>query len=343
MTWNRTTSVTITALLAAILGSCYTIKPSPNTPTTGRPQKTNVATVAPTHVTVRFFGSISHILLGGSENRAVLLRQAHKAVLRVFTSDVTEASLKKIWPAADVDCSIDGMCTVPLENTALQLASDGTAIASAKPTTEESFMRFVPGVTKVTGTTDRLKPDALVKTAPEKTNALIAAWMDLPGGALTALPYDWTAIFEPDTEGRTERRFGKEIVLDTTIALPSLKVDRGGGNWQTLPFEASGGTIELSVLNGPVAEVDDPPKTGMVVDHFRLHYDLIDGATGTRPVVRLRQKEAPTAGDAATQARFVALLSGAPFSDHNRRSELGDFVATLFAAEVPGCSNSQWP
>ncbi len=301
----------------------------------------------PTRVTINFYGTVTH-LLRGSKMRAVMLRGDHLAGLQVSTKDITESDLKNVFGSASVSCigPSDGplRCTALLDLTALRFASKGTPIA--QPSTimaEDSFNDFVPHLETVTGSKKGsgghgkfkdVVADALTDDVP-KANSIITSWIALPGGELSATPYNWTGKFDNDHETTAERYFAREIILTSTIDTPTLEV-RKGANWVTLPIQSSG-SLELKIFNAPVS--------GSAIEHFDLHYDLakipLNRNKAERPEITLVRKEHGPA-----LAPNIVKSFGDAVRQHHKggegwRNDIG--TVALRAAEVPGCSNSQWP
>jgi hypothetical protein len=295
-----------------------------------RPRSAAIAT-GPTEVRIGFFGTICQILRGNT-TRAVLMRKEHNALLTVPVSEVTKADLITIWGPASVNC-LGNWCTVPLDGWAVRFASNGVAIHQPTViTAKQSFEDFVPHLQRVTGSSigptphhkfDEVLDEALTADPPIAASR-ISAWVELPTGSFSASPYTYIAKFDPDYEGVGERRFGREILLTTTVDTPTLQVSNTNGIWHDLQIHGSSG-LEI--------RIDNDPKSGS--QHFHLHYDLAKKELAANKTER-PDIVYPPSPDPNLQPFLNRLNQPAHGKDTER-------AALALLADLPGCSNSQWP
>jgi hypothetical protein len=211
-------------------------------------------------VHISFSGVICHIFEG--QPRAVAMRGSdhmlHRATLHVPQASIASADVPMTCAGGD--------CVVDLDGVALRFPGAGRPHYDAGG----SFDTIVPHLRAVTnGEMHALRDDL---------TGVISASMDLPAGNLTATPLDLKGHYEPDFEGRGERPFAREVLLDGVVPSPRLLVQRfGERSWRSITFK-DGVLIELRMINEPAADA-------MAMGHEALFYDLAALPLATKPVI----------------------------------------------------------
>jgi len=167
--------------------------------------------------------------------------------------------------SSDVALTCDGTeCTLDLTNTGLRFARSGSPTFSRGG----SFDTIAPHLRAVTnGEMNALREDVF-DDVPSPSSPISAAFL-LPAGRLSAVAYDQMARYDPDFEGRGNRPFAREVILDGHVPLAQLLVRRAGdATWRRITFTDD---IELRVVNEPAMN----PMLGQpMLDHASLYYDL---------------------------------------------------------------------
>ena len=207
---------------------------------------------------IMFGGLICHVFDGTHAPRAVILRGSesmpHRAVLSMPSSQILRSEVP-------LDCA-NGSCSLDLENTALRFSEPGEATFEPGG----SFDSIVPHLLSVTGGAMAELRDEVFDEVP-RAGGPVAAYLELPGGSLSAQPFTQLAAFDPDLEGRGERQFPNGVFLTGTLTQPALLVRRpGDSKWLTIAFR-TGRLVELRISNEPVDGQADPM-------HAMLYYAL---------------------------------------------------------------------
>ncbi|HXH38720.1 MAG TPA: hypothetical protein VNN08_08840 [Thermoanaerobaculia bacterium] len=221
---------------------------------------------ADVHIT--FSGLICHVFEAGHAPRSVAVRgtnaMPHKAMLYL-----QEAAIE----SSEIPLTCDrGECTLDLTNTGLRFARAG----SPSFTPGRSFDTITPHLRAVTnGEMAALREDVF-EDVP-LPGSLISASFLLPAGTLSAVAYDQLARYEPDFEGRGNRPFAREVMLDGHVPVGQLLVRRYGDDaWRRITFTDN---IELRVVN--------EPELNPMLQHADLYYDLARIPLSTRPTIVL--------------------------------------------------------
>ncbi len=231
---------------------------------------------ADVHIT--FSGLICHVFDAGHAPRSVTMRgtdaMPHRATLHLQQAEIE---------SSEVQLACDGNeCTLDLTNTGLRFASAG------RPTFSRggSFDTIAPHLRAVTnGEMDALRDDVF-DDVPSPSSPISASFL-LPAGRLSAVAYDQTARYDPDFEGRGNRPFAREVMLDGHVPIGQLLVRRAGdAAWRRITFTDD---IDLRVVNEPMLNP--------MLEHADLYYDLARIPMTTRPMIVLAAQagHSPTA------------------------------------------------
>jgi hypothetical protein len=217
---------------------------------------------------ISFAGLICHVFDAQHAPRAVMVRgtaaMPHRATMVLSERQIAATDVA-------LSCS-NGECSVDLQNTAVKFLHGGRA--SFEP--GGSFDRIVPHLQAVTNGEMNALRDEVFDDVPSPGN-VIAAYFELPSGALTAVPFAQTASFDPDYENRGLRPFPQGVFLSGHVAQPELLIRRAGdARWSHIRFRA-GSTIDIRVSNEPV--------TGGDAMHEMLYYGLSKNPLVNQPVV----------------------------------------------------------
>jgi hypothetical protein len=220
---------------------------------------------ADVHIT--FSGLICHVFDAGHAPRSVTMRgtdaMPHRATLYL-----QEAAIE----SSEVPLTCDGTeCTLDLMNTGLRFAGGG-----GSPTFSRggSFDTIAPHLRAITnGEMDALREDVF-DDVPSPSSPISASFV-LPAGRLSAVAYGQTAHYEPDFEGRGNRPFAREVMLDGHMPSGVLLVRRAGdAAWRRITFTDD---VDLRVVNEPMMNP--------MLEHANLYYDLARIPLTTRPVI----------------------------------------------------------
>src|ERR1043165_8389736 len=140
-------------------------------------------------VHIRFSGVICHVFDGQHAPRAVAMRgggtMLHHAVLHLAQSSVASS---EVAMACD-----NGDCVLELADTAVRF------LGSGRPSTDASFDTVVPHLRAVTNGEMSVLRGEVFDAVPSPASE-ISAVMELPGGRMSATPFDTKARYEPDFE-----------------------------------------------------------------------------------------------------------------------------------------------
>lgn len=221
-----------------------------------------------TAVHITFSGVICHVFDARHAPRAVAMRgmgtMLHHATLHMAQESIA---------SSDVPLRCDnGDCVLELADTAVRFVGSG---GRARYGAGDSFDTIVPHLRAVTnGEMSALRGEAF--DAVPSPNGVISAVMELPGGRMSAAPFDTKARYEPDFENRGDRLFPREVALDGVVSSPVLLVRRAGDKaWRSIAFKDD---ITLRMVNEPAAGM-----AGM--DHELLFYDLAARPLATKPLI----------------------------------------------------------
>ncbi len=224
---------------------------------------------ADVHIT--FSGLICHVFDAGHAPRSVTMRgtdaMPHRATLYLQKAAIE---------SSEVPLTCDGTeCTLDLTNTGLRFARGGSPSFSRGG----SFDSITPHLRAVTnGEMDALREDVF-DDVPSPSSPISASFL-LPAGRLSAVAYDQTARYDPDFEGRGNRPFSREVMLDGHVLLGVLLVRRAGdAAWRRITFTDD---IDLRVVNESMLNP--------MLEHADLYYNLARIPLTTRPrIVSVRQ------------------------------------------------------
>jgi len=221
---------------------------------------------ADVHIT--FSGLICHVFDAGHAPRSVTMRgtdaMPHRATLHL-----QQAAIE----SSDVPLACDGNeCTLDLTNTGLRFARTGSPTFSRGG----SFDTIAPHLRAITnGEMDALREDVFDEV-PSPSSPISASFL-LPAGRLSAVAYDQTARYDPDFEGRGNRPFAREVMLDGHVPIGQLLVRRSGdATWRRITFTDD---IDLRVVN--------EPTMNPMLEHAGLYYDLARIPPTIRPMILL--------------------------------------------------------
>jgi hypothetical protein len=225
---------------------------------------------------IYFAGLICHVFDPDHAPRAVILRgtasMPHRAVLTLSEHQIesTEVSLS---------CS-DDKCNVDLENTALRFALGGNATFEASG----SFDVIVPHLKAITnGEMNALREEVFDEVPSPESR--MAAYIKLPAGLLTAVPFAQNARFEPDYEKRGLRPFPEGVFLTGYVQQPVLLMRRLGDKaWRRIVFRTDDG-IDIGITNEPTSGVGSPM-------HAMLYYGLAREPLAVEPVIAASERSA---------------------------------------------------
>jgi hypothetical protein len=219
---------------------------------------------ADVHIT--FSGLICHVFDGGHAPRSVTMRgtdaMPHRATLYMQKAAIE---------SSEVPLTCDGTeCTLDLTNTGLRFARGGRATFSRGG----SFDTIAPHLRAITnGEMDALREDVF-DDVPSPSSPISASFL-LPAGSLSAVAYDQKAHYEPDFEGRGNRPFAREVMLDGHVQSAVLLVRRAGDSaWRRITFTDD---IDLRVVNEPMMNP--------MLEHANLYYDLARIPLTIRPMI----------------------------------------------------------
>ncbi len=191
----------------------------------------------------------------------------HRAVLTLLESQIAFSEVA-------LSCT-GGQCTMDLANTALRFADRG------RPTYEKggSFDLIVPHLRAVTdGEMSELREDVFDEVPSAESP--MTAYLELPSGTLTTVPFAQTAAYEPDYEQRGFRQFPANVFLAGRIDRPVLLVRRAGdARWKRVVFRP-GAAIEMRIENHPADGVPDTM-------HAMLYYSLSKTPLSRQPMIHL--------------------------------------------------------
>lgn len=249
--------------------------------------------VTPLHLS--FAGLICHIFDPSHPARAVMIRgtddMPHAAVLRVPSSEIESSEVP-------LTCS-DGTCALDLTNTALRFTDGG-----AQPVAEKggTFDTIVPHLRAITGGEMSALRDDTFDEVPSPLSPVLA-YLELPAGHLTTVPFEQLAAFVPDLEHRGARPFPNGVFLSGKLDDPVLLVRRTGDDrWSAITFR-SGALIDLRLTNEPANGMPDSA-------HASLVYALSKYPLSVQPAVQLT---------------------------------IGRRIHTAPFGTIPGCSDTQYP
>jgi len=221
---------------------------------------------ADVHIT--FSGLICHVFDAGHAPRSVTMRgtdaMPHRATLHL-----QQAAIE----SSDVPLTCDGTeCTLDLTNTGLRFARAGSPTFSRGG----SFDTIAPHLRAVTnGAMDALRDDVF-DDVPSPSSPISASFL-LPAGRLSAVAYDQTARYDPDFEGRGNRPFARDVMLDGHVPFGQLLVRRAGdAAWRRITFTDD---VELRVVN--------ESELNTMLHHATIYYDLAMTPLATRPTIVL--------------------------------------------------------
>lgn len=219
---------------------------------------------ADVHIT--FSGLICHVFDSGHGPRSVTMRgtdaMPHRATLHLLQAAIE---------SSEVPLACDGTeCTLDLTNTALRFARAGSPSFSRGG----SFDTIAPHLRAVTnGEMNALREDVFDEV-PSPSSPISASFL-LPAGRLSAVAYDQMARYDPDFEGRGNRAFAREVMLDGHVPIGQLLVRRSGdAPWHRITFSDD---IDLRVVN--------EPTLNPMLEHAELYYDLSRIPLTTRPLI----------------------------------------------------------
>ncbi|HXI14568.1 MAG TPA: hypothetical protein VNM92_18275 [Thermoanaerobaculia bacterium] len=261
---------------------------------------------------VEFSGLISHLLDNSGRDRVIVLKADHHyPVLRIPRNYVSDSDAEVLTCKA-------AECEIELKR--FKISVDLGQVTSGKPFVRDSFKTFVPQLEKITGKKGK-KAHLDEKDPPAD---IVAAYMDLSGGRLSAEAYPSPATFRPDHEKRGLRDFARSTTW--TIASPSkIKL-------QLLPL-GTGKTVEMWLTSGSgirlrisneLSETDDNLGHG----HFNHHYKILDGTLPSGPelVESPPARAASARSSKASSPRMTAMQAEA-----------------VRATTGPRCSNTTFP
>jgi hypothetical protein len=220
---------------------------------------------ADVHIT--FSGLICHVFDEGHAPRSVTMRgtdaMPHRATLYLQQAAIA---------SSEVPLACDGTeCTLDLTNTGLRFAR------ASSPTFSRggSFDTIAPHLRAITnGEMDALRDDVF-DDVPSPASPISASFV-LPAGHLSAVAYAQLARYNPDFEGRGDRPFAREVMLDGHVPIGQLLVRRAGdAAWSRITFIDD---IDLRVVNISVQTMGE---------HATLYYDLARTPLATRPTIVL--------------------------------------------------------
>jgi hypothetical protein len=218
---------------------------------------------------VSFAGLICHVFDGQHAPRAVIVRgtasMPHRAVLTVNEQQVEATDMA-------LSC-IEGECDIDLENTAIRFEERGGATFERGG----SFDTIVPHLQAVTNGEMSALRDDVFDEVPSPASAM-SAYIELPAGSLTALPFPQTASFSPDFENRGLRHFPQGVFLTGHLSRPEIFLRKAGDSrWSHITFRR-GSTIDLRLKNEPT----DGANAAM---HATLFYNLAKIPLANQPVI----------------------------------------------------------
>ena len=218
---------------------------------------------------IAFAGLICHVFDPDHAPRAVIMRgtdeMPHRATLTLLESQIASSEVA-------LSCA-DGQCTLDLANTGLRFPDRG------RPTYEKggSFDLIVPHLQAVTdGEMSELRDDVFDEV-PSPASPM-AAYLELPSGSLTTVPFAQLATFHPDYEQRGSRQFPQGVFLTGRVHTPVLLVHRDG-RWQRVTFRPDA-AIEIRIENEPTDGIADPM-------HAMLYYSLSRRPLSRQPMIHL--------------------------------------------------------
>jgi hypothetical protein len=225
-----------------------------------------------TEVHITFSGVISHVFVPGHAARAVVLRGTpaapHEGTLFLRKADIETTDVT-------LTCDGDGECRLPIDATAIRFVG-GAAPPAVDP--GGTFDAFVPHLRAITnGEFAAVRQDVLDEI-PTK-DSVMAGYLELPGGRMTATPYATRAQFSPDYEGRGMRDFAQTVLLSTRVVEPELEIwTASDGQWRTVTFKQRH-LIELRLVNEPSVSADGHVDSS----HFALNYGLAQSPITAQP------------------------------------------------------------
>jgi len=294
------------------------------------PQQT-VTTTADSPITVMFFGTIVQVLQDTKTPRAIVINSVshpHTSLMMIAEADFEKS------PEPYFSCK-DGLCIVEIkEQTVLRLLN-GTAPLKPNTTATDPglYKSLVPSLKTIAPGLTGLHADANADMPPK--GSVVRAYFDLPSLDLSASPYWRTACYVyPDGTQEGPKQFGREIIVRAAAATPVLQITDGTvspPDVKTFPLKL-GEKVEIAVGNVPANDGTSPV-------HFAAHFDLAEGDKTKIPTIDPDCKGSVIETAAMTENRVQA----ASFESLLGRTGQFGVQLGMRLAEVPGCSNTQWP
>lgn len=222
-------------------------------------------------VRIAFGGLVCTVFDADHEPRAVIVRgteaMPHRATLTLLESQIASSDVA-------LSCA-SGQCSLDLENTALRFADRGRATYP----TGGSFDLIVPHLRAVTDGEMNALRDDVFDEVPSPASPM-TAYLELPDGVLTTVPFAETAAYEPDYEQRGFRHFPASVLLTGRVGRPVLLIRRAGDDrWQRVTFRADA-LIEMRIENEPADGITDSM-------HAMLYYALSKTPLSKQPMIRM--------------------------------------------------------